>query len=432
MARKSKLNAGVIGLGIIGSRIADNLRKAGFQVFVWNRTPKPAPNFLASPAEVAGICDVVQIVVADSVALSSILEAMKGVLTSRHTIICSATVGARATLEAAQMVEAAGAQFLDAPFTGSKGAAEKGELVYYIGGTGDAFRRAEPVLKATSKAIVKIGATGEAATIKIATNMLAAVTVQTLVEACALIARSGIDPAVLLRALEHHGVRSGLSDMKLPKIVAGDFDTNFSVKHMFKDVQLAIQEANRHDIDIPATTATAGSLYNAIHQGWADLDFAALAKFYDLAKPAPPAEPTPLVPVSLAPTEPPPSPLSSLPAAKPEPETAPSAEAKISEPEPDEEKPAEASTIPIAPVETPATELAEPPKSVVEKEEALPEADASAAAGAPIELPPPPARPVAAEKPAAPAPSADKPKKMPPPFKPPQKKISHWFGSGRK
>ena len=183
MARKSKLNAGIIGLGIIGSRIAENLRKAGFQVFVWNRTPKPAPNFLASPAEVAGICDIVQIVVADSAALFTIVEAMSGVLTERHTIICSATVGARATLEAAQMVEVTGAKFLDAPFTGSKAAAEKGELVYYIGGTGDAFREAEPVLKATSKAIVKIGAAGEAATVKIATNMIAAVTVQTLVEA---------------------------------------------------------------------------------------------------------------------------------------------------------------------------------------------------------------------------------------------------------
>src|SRR5271168_2414152 len=120
MARKSKLNAGVIGLGIIGSRIAENLRKAGFQVYVWNRTPKPAPNFLASPAEVAGICDIVQIVVADSAALFAIIDAMSGVLSARHTVICSATVGARATIEAAQMVEAKGTKFLDAPFTGSK------------------------------------------------------------------------------------------------------------------------------------------------------------------------------------------------------------------------------------------------------------------------------------------------------------------------
>lgn len=296
MARKSKLNAGIIGLGIIGSRIAENLRKAGYQVFVWNRTPKPAPNFLASPAEVAGICDVVQIVVADSAALFAILEAMSGVLAARHTIICSATIGARATLEAARMVEATGAKFLDAPFTGSKGAAEKGELVYYIGGTGDAFRNAEAVLKASSKAIVKIGAAGEAATVKIATNMIAAVTVQTLVEACSLLAKSGMDPAVLIKALEHHGARSGLSDMKLPKIVTGDHETHFSVKHMFKDVQLAIQDANRWDIDLPATTATAGSLYNAISQGWADLDFSSIAKFYDLRKPEAPAPPPVAVP----------------------------------------------------------------------------------------------------------------------------------------
>ncbi len=322
MARKSKLNAGVIGLGIIGSRIAANLRTAGYQVYVWNRTPKPAPNFLASPAEVAGICDVIQLVVADSTALFAIIEAMGSVLSARHTVICSATIGAKATIEAAQMVEAKGAKFLDAPFTGSKAAAEKGQLVYFIGGTQEAFARAEPMLKATSKAIVQIGAIGDAAMVKIATNMIAAVTVQTLAEACAVLKRSGVDPAMLTKALENHGVRSGLSDMKLPQIIASDYETNFSVKHMFKDVQLAIQAANRFDIDMPATTATAGMLYNAIHQGWADLDFAAVAKFYDEKKeevPLPaaedPVEPAPgdVVEAGLHPQIPPPPPSMEMP-----------------------------------------------------------------------------------------------------------------------
>ena len=84
--------------------------------------------------------------------------------------------------------------------------------------------------------------------------------------------------------------------MKLPKILAGDHETNFSVKHMFKDVQLAIQAANRSDIDIPATTATAGALYNAISQGWADLDFSAVAKFYDLRKARTPPAPAQAAP----------------------------------------------------------------------------------------------------------------------------------------
>jgi len=287
MARKPKLNVGVIGLGIIGSRIAVNLRTAGFQVYVWNRTPKPAPNFLASAAEVAGICDVLQLVVADSVALFSIIDSISDVLAPRHTVICSATVGAEATVEAARMVEASGAKFLDAPFTGSKGAAEKGELVYYIGGDDKVFENVEPVLKASSKTIVKIGAIGHAATVKIATNMIAAVTVQTLAEACVIVKKSGVDLQAFARALEPHGVRSGLIDMKLPMIIGRDYETNFSVKHMFKDVQLAIQVANSCDIDIPATTATAGVLYGSINNGWADMDYAAIARFYEDAAPAP-------------------------------------------------------------------------------------------------------------------------------------------------
>lgn len=291
MAKKSRLNTGIIGLGIIGSRVAAQLRTAGFQVYVWNRTPKPAPNFLASPAEIAELCDTIQLFVADAVALFDVLDAMGNVLAARHTIICSATVGPDATIEAAGMVQACGAKFLDAPFTGSKAAAEQAGLVYYIGGDDETFRRAEPVLKPSSKAIVKIGEIGQAATVKIVTNMLAATTVQTLAEACAIVKRSGIEPGALTAALEHHGVRSGVIDMKLPKIIAGDYDTHFAVKHMFKDVQFGIQAANAFDLDIPATTAAASVLYAAINNGWADLDFSAVAKFYEGTKAAPAPEP---------------------------------------------------------------------------------------------------------------------------------------------
>ena len=124
MARKSRKNVGIIGLGIIGARVAQSLRAAGFQVFVWNRTAKPAPNFLGSPVEVAEICDVIQIFVADSQALFQVVDAFGGALTENHTILCSATVGPEATIEASRLVKAKGARFLDAPFTGSKLAAE--------------------------------------------------------------------------------------------------------------------------------------------------------------------------------------------------------------------------------------------------------------------------------------------------------------------
>src|SRR5579864_517367 len=100
MSRKVRKNVGVIGLGIIGSRIAAGLRAAGYQVYVWNRSAKPAPNFLGSPAEVAESADIIQLFVADATALFEVVEAMGDVLTPRHVIICSGTVGPEAVMEA--------------------------------------------------------------------------------------------------------------------------------------------------------------------------------------------------------------------------------------------------------------------------------------------------------------------------------------------
>jgi 3-hydroxyisobutyrate dehydrogenase-like beta-hydroxyacid dehydrogenase len=287
MPRKSRKNVGLIGLGIIGLRAAAGLRAAGFHVFVWNRTPKPAPNFLGSPAEVAGLCEIIQLFVADAQALFDVIEQMSEALTSRHLIICNSTVGPEATIEAARLVEARGAAFLDAPFTGSKSAAEKRQLVYYVGGDEASCLRARPVLEATSRAIVRIGDIGHAATIKVVTNMISAVSIQTLAEALAIVQKAGLEPELLAAALEHNACRSGVMDLKLPKMISGDYEPHFSLKHMFKDVQLGIHVANALDIEIPATTVTAGVMYGALNQGCGDLDFSALFKVYESqAKPA--------------------------------------------------------------------------------------------------------------------------------------------------
>ena len=287
MPKKSRKNVGLIGLGIIGSRVANALRQGGFHVYVWNRTPRAAPNFLASPRQVAELCDVIQLFVADAQALFDVLESIGDGLTPNHIILCNATVGPEATLDAAKLVQERGAQFLDAPFTGSKAAAQNRELVYYIGGDDKTYQAVEPVLKASSKNIVKIGKIGDAAILKVATNMISAVTVQALAEAYAIVKESGIEPRALDEALKHHGVRSGVSDAKLAKILDRDYEPHFSLKHMFKDVQLGIHIANSLDVDLPATTAAAGVMYGGLTKGWADLDFAVLARSYQKEEPAP-------------------------------------------------------------------------------------------------------------------------------------------------
>lgn len=280
MSRKVRKNVGVIGLGIIGTRVAAGLRAAGCQVYVWNRSAKPAPNFLGSPAEVAGAAEIIQIFVSDAQALFDVVEAMSEALTPKHVIVCSSTVGPEAVLETAQLVQARGAQFLDAPFTGSKIAAEKRQLVYYVGGSEQTFQRVRPILELTSKNIVRIGEIGHAATIKVVTNMISAVTTQVLAEALAVVQKAGLEPEMLTAAIEMNACRSGVIDLKLPKMLSGDYEPHFSLKHMFKDVQLGIHMANALDIEIPATTVTAGVMYGALNQNWGDFDFSVLFKNY--------------------------------------------------------------------------------------------------------------------------------------------------------
>ena len=274
------LKVGILGLGIIGSRIAGHLRAAGFPVAVWNRTPKPELNSLGSPAAVAEASDVIQLFVADPQAVFEVIEAMGDALTSRHIVVCSATIGRAATLEAARRVRERGARFLDCPFTGTRGAADKAQLVYYIGGDDPTFLAAQPMLTPVSKAIVRIGAIGEAALVKVLTNVIAAASIEVLAESVAVLRAAGMDPAILTAALEHHGIRSGMTDLKLPKLLSGDYDTHFSLKHMLKDVQFGLDEGAGLKLDLPVTQAVAEAMREGMSKGWADLDFACVMKRY--------------------------------------------------------------------------------------------------------------------------------------------------------
>src|SRR5213078_2430578 len=185
-------NVGVVGLGIIGRGIAGHLRRKGFSIFVWNRSPRPVPNFVGSPAELAGLCNYIQTFVSDDDALLQTVEQLSEKLTPRHVIFAHSTVAPDSMRAAADIVERRGARFVEACFTGSKGAAEQGELVYSVGGTDEALREGRPILEASSKEILHIGPVGQASAVKVATNMVSAASVQATAEALALVQAEGL------------------------------------------------------------------------------------------------------------------------------------------------------------------------------------------------------------------------------------------------
>src|SRR5437588_460597 len=278
MTRPFRKNVGVIGLGIIGRRIAEHLRRQGLAVFVWNRTPRPVPNFVGSPIELTQTCNYLQIFVSDDDALMRMIQLILPALTASHVVIAHPTVSPDTMREAASLVERRGARLVEAPFTGSKLAAEKGQLVYYVSGEESAVAAIRPLLQASSTAIVDIGEIGQASIIKVATNMVTAASVQAAAEAMALVHYSGIGLEKFAEALKHNPSNSATLEMKIPRIMNADFEPHFSVKHMLKDMQIANRLGREFDLDLTVAGATRDRLLDEARQGRGDQDFSSIAR----------------------------------------------------------------------------------------------------------------------------------------------------------
>ena len=287
MSHATRKNIGVIGLGIIGRSVASDLRRKRLPVYVWNRSPRSVPNFLGSPGEVAEICNYIQIFVSDDEALLQTARQLGEKLTPHHLVLAHSTVAPDSMRAAAEIVERRKAHFVEAPFTGSKTAAEKGELVYYVCGNDAALREARPILEASSKEIIEIGPTiGQASAIKIATNMITAASVQAAAEALALVQALGLPLEKFIEAMRSNASHSATLAMKLPKMLSRDFEPHFSAKHMLKDMQIANQIGLSNYLDLGVTAAARDQLLEQMHWGHGDDDYSVVARKY-LHEPAP-------------------------------------------------------------------------------------------------------------------------------------------------
>jgi 3-hydroxyisobutyrate dehydrogenase-like beta-hydroxyacid dehydrogenase len=279
------LRAGVLGLGLIGSRVAARVQSAAFPLAVWNRTARDfagLPALAPDPAAVALQADILQIFVADDEALRATVHALRPALGPNHVVLSHSTVAPETARQLAAEVSATGAAFLDAPFTGSRDAAAQGQITYYIGGAASALERARPVLAASAKSVLPVGEVGQASAVKLATNIMAAAAAVSLAEAIHLLRANGVDPHVLVNALENNAARSGVVDLKLPCMLGDDYAPRFSARNMRKDLRLAAAAA---DPQHRALTEAMRNLYEqACATGLDEEDFATVVK---VASPSP-------------------------------------------------------------------------------------------------------------------------------------------------
>jgi 3-hydroxyisobutyrate dehydrogenase-like beta-hydroxyacid dehydrogenase len=272
----------VVGLGIIGNAWANNLQADGLTVRGWNRTRKEASFYEPEVVHAITDAEMIIMVVADPSAVESVLNVIVPHLKPGQIVVQSSTISAHWTKRFAQQVEATGALFLEAPFTGSKPAAEARKTVFYLGGSIDVIEKARPVLARLSAHILHIGAIGTASSLKLAMNLNIAVVSEALSESLALARAEGIADDVFFDALHLNVGRSGFSDLKEPKFRSGDYAPQFSLKHLTKDLRLALETAG--PLELPITKAVKSFYDKGMESGLGEDDFIGMIRLLTAAK----------------------------------------------------------------------------------------------------------------------------------------------------
>jgi 3-hydroxyisobutyrate dehydrogenase-like beta-hydroxyacid dehydrogenase len=275
------LRVAFLGLGIMGHAMATNLAKAGHEVTVWNRTPGKTvegAKTAANPAEAAQGAEVVWMCVSDTAAVEQVLFGANGVesvLAEGMTVVDSSTISPSSERSFAERVRARGAEYVDAPVTGSKIGAAEGKLVFIVGGKEDVIQKLDPLFAAMGKSIVQMGETGKGQTAKIGMNLMIALMYEGFAEALVLTSKLGLPPENLLQLVQQSMVRSGVTDYKAPFVLKRDFAPNFPMRLMHKDIKLMLDAAHENRVKLPGLETVEEIYEIAAEEGLSDLDYAA-------------------------------------------------------------------------------------------------------------------------------------------------------------
>lgn len=282
------MKVGVIGLGLMGSGMARRLAGAGHELAVYNRSARKAESFskiarvAKSPKELADRCDVVITVVTDFDSAKEVLIGSEGVAASQNRPIVAdaSTIAPFQSEYLAGELKTRGIEMLGMPVMGGPAAAESGELVPMVAGSKDALEKAKPAIESLGKNFFYVGEkAGSANAVKLALNLNIALIATAVSEGITLSKGCGIDPEIFVKILNSTYFRTGLSEKKGPKMVAGDFEPSFHLRNMLKDLELATATAQAKGIAMPATSTVQQMFRAANNTGLAEQDYTAICAF---------------------------------------------------------------------------------------------------------------------------------------------------------
>jgi 3-hydroxyisobutyrate dehydrogenase-like beta-hydroxyacid dehydrogenase len=279
---------GFLGLGIMGAPMATNLIKAGFDVTVWNRTPAKCAPLVElgarqgkSPRAVVTECDITFAMLADPDAARDVFFGPDGVqegLGAGRGYVDMSTVDDTTSREIGKATIERGGRFLEAPVSGTKKPAEDGTLVILAAGDQSLYDEVTPAFNFMGKKYFYLGETGQAARMKLVVNMVMGEMMVALCEGMSLAQKSGFDPEQLLEILDAGALANPLFRIKGNLIQQGNFAPSFPLKHMQKDLRLAVTLGDQLNQPLHGAATANETFKHARADGYADEDFSAVFK----------------------------------------------------------------------------------------------------------------------------------------------------------
>ena len=268
---------GFVGLGIMGTPMAEHLIKAGHEVFLFSIPSIPESlvqaggKACASGKDVAANAEVIFIMVPDTPHVASALFDPNGIaegLSSGKVVVDMSSISPIETKEFAKKVNALGCQYLDAPVSGGEVGAKNATLSIMVGGSQETFDKVKPLFELMGKNITLVGGNGDGQTAKVANQIIVALTIEAVGEALLFAAKAGADPAKVRAALMGGFASSKILEVHGERMVKRTFNPGFRIELHQKDLNLALSSARKLGVSLP-NTATAQELFNscAAHGG---------------------------------------------------------------------------------------------------------------------------------------------------------------------
>jgi 3-hydroxyisobutyrate dehydrogenase len=285
-----KETIGFIGTGVMGSSMVQHLLKADYKVNIFTRTQSRAQTcleagatWMSSPAELASDSDVIITIVGYPSDVKEIYFGESGIIQhakSKCTLIDMTTSQPQLAVDIYQAAKENGLSSLDAPVSGGDIGAQEARLSIMVGGDQDSFEKCKAIFEVMGKNIVYQGVAGSGQHTKMCNQIANASVMMGVCEALAYAKKSGLDPKIVLESISSGAAGSWALSNLAPRMIDENFDPGFYIKHFIKDMQIAIESAEKMDLKLPGLEL-AKSLYEKLaQQGYENEGTQALFRLY--------------------------------------------------------------------------------------------------------------------------------------------------------